>query len=106
MTDTRIIGGGANAFETIGIAMSADDLLKADIAALIQQRKLSQAEAADVLGVITRQLAQDDQTHPRECVSGAAAGLHRDLAKRPLRHLGLSCGRLRQQLPRAPTQSC
>jgi predicted XRE-type DNA-binding protein len=53
--ETLVIGGGRNVFEDLGIPMSADDLLKADIAALIssliQSRNLTQAEAAEVLGI-------------------------------------------------------
>jgi predicted XRE-type DNA-binding protein len=53
--EALVFGGGRNVFEDLGIPMSADDLLKADIAALIssliQKRELTQAAAAEVLGV-------------------------------------------------------
>ena len=53
--EALVVGGGRNVFEDLGIPMSADDLLKADIAALIssliQSRNLTQAEAAEVLGI-------------------------------------------------------
>ena len=50
-----VVGGGKTVFEDLGIAMTATDVIKADLAAVIsraiQARGLSQEAAAGLLGI-------------------------------------------------------
>lgn len=53
--EDMVVGGGRTVFEDLGIAMSEKDMLKVNLAALIarliQKRKLTQAQAAELMGI-------------------------------------------------------
>ena len=53
--ENLIVGGGKSVFEDIGIAMLPAEMLKVNLAAfisrIIQDKGMTQAEAADVLGI-------------------------------------------------------